>query len=154
MIARTWRGSVRARDAERYVDYLRQTGLADYGSTPGNLAVLGLRRVSGERAEFLLVSLWDSQQAIRRFAGEDLERAVFYPDDEQFLIEREEHADHFEVVHLGTPDGSNDGGDAGVHRVLRRLAEWWLSRGVTTSRWDMKTVGRLTPHGFTYVRLP
>lgn len=154
MIARTWRGSVRARDAESYVDYLQQTGFADCGSTPGNLAVLGARRVSGERAEFLLISLWDSEQAIRRFAGEHAERAVFYPEDERFLIEREEHADHFEVVHLGAPDRSSDSEDAGVRLLLRRLAEWWSSRGVTTSRREIKTVGRLTPHGFTYVRLP
>lgn len=68
MIARTWAGATRASDAEAYLDYLHATGLAEYQATPGNRGVLALRRVTGDRAEFLLVTLWDSEEAIRRFA--------------------------------------------------------------------------------------
>lgn len=100
MIARTWRGSVRERDAESYVAYLKRTGFAAYAATPGNLGIIGLRRRRGDRAEFLLVTLWDSEDAIRRFAGERPEKAVFYPEDERFLVERDEHVDHFDVVHM------------------------------------------------------
>lgn len=99
MIARTWRGSVRADDAESYLDYLRQTGLASYAATPGNLGAVTLRRIIDGRAEFLLISFWESEEAIRGFAGDDPERAVFYPEDERFLIERDERVHHFEVVH-------------------------------------------------------
>ncbi len=99
MIARTWRGSVRADDAESYLDYLRGTGLAAFAATPGNLGALALRRIIGGRAEFLLISFWESDEAIRGFAGDDAARAVFYPEDERFLVERDEHVDHFEVVH-------------------------------------------------------
>jgi heme-degrading monooxygenase HmoA len=60
--------------------------------------VLGLRRIVDDRAEFLLISLWDSRDAIRAFAGEDIEKAVFYPEDERFLVEREDHVSHYEVV--------------------------------------------------------
>ena len=98
MIARTWAGATRAADADRYLDYLRATGLAAYRDTPGNRGVLALRRVVGERAEFLLLTLWDSEEAIRRFAGDDIGRAVFYPEDEGFLVARDEHVDHYEVV--------------------------------------------------------
>ncbi len=101
MIARTWRGRVRATDADRYLDYLRRTGLSGYAETPGNLGALALRRIIDDRAEFLLISFWESEQAIRGFAGDDPGRAVFYPEDERFLIERDEHVDHFEVVHRG-----------------------------------------------------
>jgi heme-degrading monooxygenase HmoA len=98
MIARTWRGATRAEDAETYVEYLEKTGFHEYRATPGNRGVLGLRRVVGDRAEFLLVTLWESEEAIRKFAGEDIERAVFYSEDDRFLVERDEHVDHFEVV--------------------------------------------------------
>jgi heme-degrading monooxygenase HmoA len=98
MMARTWRGATRAEDADAYLEYLEKTGFSEYRATPGNRGVLGLRRVTGDRAEFLLVTLWDSEEAIRKFAGDDIERAVFYPEDDRFLVEREEHVNHFEVV--------------------------------------------------------
>jgi heme-degrading monooxygenase HmoA len=98
MIARSWRGATTAQDADAYLEYLNQTGLAEYRKTSGNRGVLGLRRIVKDRAEFLLISLWDSTDAIRRFAGDDIEKAVFYPEDERFLVERDEHVSHYEVV--------------------------------------------------------
>ena len=100
MIARIWRGVTRAADAERYLEYLRATGFAEYRATQGNLGILALRREPVDRAEFLLVSLWDSWDAIRRFAGDDLEQAVFYPEDDRYLIEKDQEVDHFDVVIL------------------------------------------------------
>lgn len=98
MIARTWAGATRAADAGAYLDYLHATGLAEYRATSGNRGVLALRRIEGERAEFLLLTLWDSEEAIRRFAGNDIARAVFYPEDERFLVRRDEDVNHYEVV--------------------------------------------------------
>ena len=151
MIARTWRGSVRPSDAENYVDYLRRTGFVGLGSTPGNLAVVGLRRVTTEAAEFVLISLWESEAAIRRFAGEHPERAVFYPEDQRFLIERDEHVDHFEVVHVSGP---GSGAPAEPKGLLRRLVEWWLRGDVPMLCDETRVTGVVTPRGFTYVRLP
>ena len=98
MIARTWRGATAAEDGDAYLEYLHRTGLADYRKIDGNRGVLALRRTIGRRAEFLLVSLWDSEQAIRNFAGDDVEQAVFYPEDEQFLVDRDLRVTHYEVV--------------------------------------------------------
>ena len=97
-VARTWRGATRAEDAERYLDYLHQTGLRSFRETPGNLGALTLRRVRGAWAEFVVVSLWESEEAIKGFAGAQIDRAVFYPEDARFLVDRDEHVDHFEVV--------------------------------------------------------
>lgn len=99
MIARIWQGATAAADGEEYVEYLRETGFTEYAGTPGNRAVLGLRRVRDGRAEFLLLTLWDSEEAIRRFAGPEPGRAVFYPEDERYLVERGETVNHWEVVH-------------------------------------------------------
>lgn len=98
MIARTWRGWTAAADADRYVEYLLQTGVKEYRETPGNRGVFMLRRISDDRAEFLLVTLWDSMEAVRAFAGADERVAVFYPEDDAFLVDRERHADHFDVL--------------------------------------------------------
>lgn len=101
MIARIWRGAVRAADADAYLDYLHRTGLSAYRETDGNRGTIALRRTVGDRAEFELITFWESEEAIRRFAGDDIERAVFYPEDDRFLVSREERVRHFEVVYRG-----------------------------------------------------
>jgi heme-degrading monooxygenase HmoA len=98
MIARIWRGATRDTDADAYLDVLHRTGLSAYRATPGNRGVLALRRSVDGKAEFLLLTLWDSESAVRGFAGDDISRAVYYPEDEQFLVERGESIEHFEVV--------------------------------------------------------
>ncbi len=98
MILRSWRGATRAEDADRYVQYLKATGIREYRATPGNRGVYLLRRNASARAEFVLLSLWDSLEAVKGFAGDDVGQAVFYPEDDQFLVERDEHVDHYEVV--------------------------------------------------------
>jgi heme-degrading monooxygenase HmoA len=56
-----------------------------------------LRRIEGDRAEFIVLSLWESLDAIKAFAGDDIEKAVFYPQDDDFLVEREWTCLHYEV---------------------------------------------------------
>jgi hypothetical protein len=98
LIGRIWRGATHARDAEAYVEYLRGTGLKEYRETPGNLGAWVLWRIAGSRAEFVTLSLWESRKAIQGFAGEEIDRAVFYPEDDRFLVEREETVAHYEVL--------------------------------------------------------
>jgi heme-degrading monooxygenase HmoA len=98
MIARAWRGTVRRVDAEEYAEYIRQTGFAEYGQTPGNRGAWMLRHDEGERTEFITLSLWESEDAIRAFAGDEIEAAVLYPEDERYLIGGESKVTHYEVV--------------------------------------------------------
>lgn len=98
MIARMWRGETRAADADRYLDYLRRTGLADCRATPGNRGVMIQRRVAADRAEFVFTSFWDSMDDIRAFAGDDVHVARYYPGDEEMLLAMPPDIDHFEVV--------------------------------------------------------
>jgi heme-degrading monooxygenase HmoA len=111
MIARTWRGATKAEDAEAYLQYLHETGFRSFRDTPGNLGALGLRQLADGKAVFLVVSFWESEDAIRAFAGEDMERAVFYPEDDRFLVERDDHVTHFEVVYRA--DEGSGKGEAG-----------------------------------------
>lgn len=107
MIARTWRGAVAAEDGQAYADYMQETGVAGYARIPGNRGVWMLRRELGDKVEFLMFTLWESLDAVKGFAGEDHERAVFYPEDDRFLVERDEESHHFEVVgHAPDPGGA------------------------------------------------
>lgn len=97
MIMRIWRGWTRPEDAEEYAGYIVGTGLAEYMATPGNQGAHLVSRLDGDRTEFLTISLWDSREAIVAFAGDDIDRAVFYPEDDRFLVDREETVRHYEV---------------------------------------------------------
>ena len=100
MIARIWSGTVRTPDADEYADYIRETGFAEYGTTPGNRGAWLLRRDDGEAgtSEFMTLSLWDSVAAIQAFAGDDIEAAVLYPEDERYLVDGGTHIRHYEVA--------------------------------------------------------
>jgi heme-degrading monooxygenase HmoA len=98
MIARIWRGTVRESDKDIYYDYLLKTGLKEYADTPGNRGVHTLRRIADGKCEFFLLTLWDSYDAIKAFAGPDYEKAVYYPEDDKFLINRGPMVEHYEVL--------------------------------------------------------
>jgi heme-degrading monooxygenase HmoA len=97
MIARIWKGAVRMQDGDAYAEYMRRTGVAAYAETPGNRGVWMLRRDVDGRTEFVMFTLWESLGAVKAFAGEDHETAVFYPEDDRFLVERDLKATHYEV---------------------------------------------------------
>jgi len=94
-----WRGWVRTEDRDAYVAYIERTGMAEYRQTPGNRGAWMLARdVGDDRTEIVTLSLWASRDAIHGFAGDDIERAVFYPEDDRYLVERETQVTHFDVV--------------------------------------------------------
>jgi heme-degrading monooxygenase HmoA len=99
MIARMWRGATRASDAEAYLDYLGRTGHPEYQRVAGHLRTVTLRHLGADRAEFVVLSFWESLDAIREFAGIEVERAVFYPEDDHYLVERDDRVAHFDVVY-------------------------------------------------------
>ena len=98
MILRMWRGWTLAEDTVAYADYILGTGIVEYKATPGNRGAYIVSRPDGERTEFLTISLWDSLESIAGFAGDDIDQAVFYPEDDQYLVDRETTVSHF-VVH-------------------------------------------------------
>lgn len=98
MIARLWHGTTRADRSAEYLRYLHETGIPGYREIEGNRGVQILRRIEGDVAHFLLISYWESLDAIRRFAGDDMLRAVYYPRDREFLLELEPNVVHYEVA--------------------------------------------------------
>jgi len=98
MIARIWHGVTPKSKADEYVEFLNKTGVKDYRATEGNLGTYVLRRIEGEQAHFLTLTFWDSVEAIKKFAGEEYEKARYYPEDKYYLLEFEEKVAHYEVA--------------------------------------------------------
>ncbi len=98
MIARVWKGVTSEINAETYLQYMQDTGVKDLLTTPGNQGVYVLRRIENGQAEFVFISLWKSYEAITLFAGEEIERAVYYPEDEEYLLSLEPSVTHYEVL--------------------------------------------------------
>jgi heme-degrading monooxygenase HmoA len=104
MITRVWRGHTRSEDADAYGAFLESRGFADYQETPGNRGALLFRSVGEVTAEFILISFWEDLDAIRRFTGPDTEKAVYYPEDEHFLLGKEPRVTHYELAaSMGEP---------------------------------------------------
>ena len=97
MIARIWHGRTLASKSDEYLDILEKTGIADYKSVPGNKGVYLLRRIEGDAAHFITLTFWDSKASIEAFAGEDIEKSKYYPEDADFLLEYEPTVTHYEV---------------------------------------------------------
>jgi heme-degrading monooxygenase HmoA len=99
VIARLWRGWVRTEDRDAYVAYIEDTGMAEYRRTPGNVAAHMLTRdLDDGRTEIVTLSFWESREEISGFAGDDISRAIFYPEDDRYLVDRETTVTHYEVA--------------------------------------------------------
>lgn len=105
IILRKWSSRIRTADEDMYVAYIAETGLTDYKNTPGNLGYQMLMRTLGDGvSEVTTLSWWRDMDSVRGFAGDDPERAVYYPEDDRFLLDRPEFVEHHRVfageVHL------------------------------------------------------
>lgn len=98
MIARTWHGRVRSDRADQYHAYLLRTGVPDYQATAGNRGVFIFRRTEGDVTHYVLTTLWESYDAIKAFAGPQFDKARYYPEDDDYLLECESFVMHYEVL--------------------------------------------------------
>jgi len=124
MIARSWDGVTPAAKADEYADYVRRTGVTALAATDGNVGVYLLRREEGDRARFRVMSLWESMDGVRRFAGEDADKARYFPEDARYLLALEPNVEHFEVVAAENGAGGEAASLAGELRVLARGDAW------------------------------
>ncbi|HJS73097.1 MAG TPA: antibiotic biosynthesis monooxygenase [Vicinamibacteria bacterium] len=97
MIARLWHGRTPREKADSYVEYLKKTGVKEQTSIEGNRGDFVFHRIEGDVAHFIVLSLWDSWDAVRRFAGDAPEKAVYYPEDCEYLLAMPPDIEHYEV---------------------------------------------------------
>jgi heme-degrading monooxygenase HmoA len=100
-VARIWHGRVLTSRADEYYDYLKKEGIDKIQAIEGNLGAQILRRTDGKNTEFTVISYWESREAIKKFAGEDIEKTHFLPKDPEYLLELEPKVKHFDVLYDG-----------------------------------------------------
>jgi heme-degrading monooxygenase HmoA len=98
MIVRMWHGRVPSPKAEAYRKFLNERAIPDYRAVAGNLSVHILEREEGEVTHFITLTFWQDLESIRAFAGESVEKAKYYPEDRDFLLEFEPEVVHYRVV--------------------------------------------------------
>lgn len=101
MIARVWHGRTLTARADDFEKYLGASGVKKMLATDGNHGVEVLRRTDGAQTDFVVISYWESIEAVKRFAGPDYQRAVILPRDSEYLIEVEPGVVHYELVRAG-----------------------------------------------------
>ncbi len=97
MIARIWKGEVPLDRSDEYLQRMRTVAIPDYRSTDGNQGAFALRRLHEDRAEFLMLTFWDSLESIKAFNGDDISVAKYYDFDAEVLLEMVPNADHYEI---------------------------------------------------------
>lgn len=97
MIARVWRGRARKENAGEYWKFLTQNAEEDCRKTVGNQGVSVYRRVTSDAAEFMFISFWESIDAVKNYAGEDIDQAHYFPEDLKYVIDPPSTVEHFEV---------------------------------------------------------
>lgn len=99
MILRVWKSTIRSTDLDQYVAYISDTGAADYAATDGNCGFEVLaRNLAHDLVEVTTLSGWRDLEAVKAFAGEDYERARYYPDDDRYLVDKSKTVEHFTVI--------------------------------------------------------
>jgi len=98
MITRIWHGRTSLQHADSYLDFLLNDGTREYRETQGNLSIKVWRRKEHDCCHFYTVTEWESLEAVKRFAGEDYEKAVYYPEDERYLLEKLPFVEHYELL--------------------------------------------------------
>src|ERR1700680_493201 len=98
MISRQWRGLAHATQAQSYVKHLRAETFPALWELPGFVSASILSRWLAKGIEFLIVTQWDSLEAIAKFAGADLEAAVVSAEVGEMMIEYDRRVRHFDVI--------------------------------------------------------
>jgi len=98
VVAREWRGRVAPAGAEEYHRYLLG-GVAKLRSVAGSLGVQVMRRDEAGAVEFTVISYWQSREAIKAYAGQDIEKPHHLPKDRELLLELPTRVLHYDVTH-------------------------------------------------------
>ena len=97
MIARHWRGWTKLQDADAYENLPKQTVFPSLSSIEGYQGGYILRNNGPQKVEFVVINLFDSLDAVKRFAGPDYSTPVFEPEAKRLLWRIEPVATHYEV---------------------------------------------------------
>jgi len=103
MIARTWRGTATAANADAYQHHFTARVAPHLKDLAGHRGAYLLRRAVAGQVEFLAVTLWDSIETIKGFAGANPDLALVEPEARAVLTEFDDFATHYEVAFEARP---------------------------------------------------
>lgn len=98
MIARHWRAIAKPEESENYISHLREETFPGLRNIEGFIRAFILKRTIARGTDFLVITVWQSIEAIRQFAGESVEAAVVPEKVRSMMIEYDEKVAHFEVA--------------------------------------------------------
>lgn len=98
LVAREWRGRVVPARADEYHQYLLG-GVAKIRAIPGSLGVEVMRRNEAGAVEYVVISYWESREAIKAYAGQDIEKPHHLPKDRELLLELPTRVLHYDVTY-------------------------------------------------------
>ena len=98
MIERMWSGRTNRDNAVKYADYFRRVVVPELASIDGYHGARLLEREVDGLIEVIVVTRWHSLDAIRAFAGDELDRAVVHEDAASLFADFDPKVRHFGVV--------------------------------------------------------
>jgi len=103
MISRHWKGIAKPGQAEAYIDHLKSDTFQTLANLPGFRSASILRREVETGTEFQIVTVWESLDAIRAFAGSHAEVAVVPPIVQRLMASYDAHVVHYDVTEIYDP---------------------------------------------------
>jgi heme-degrading monooxygenase HmoA len=98
MIQRLWKGLAKVEEADSYIHHLQSETFPELATMKGYIASSILIRPVNNGIEFLVITSWESIEAIRQFANGDVENAVVPPVVRNMMITYDEKATHYQAV--------------------------------------------------------
>jgi heme-degrading monooxygenase HmoA len=98
MIARTWSGRTTIATEQAYIDHFTRNVLPELQTLDGFMEASLLRQEHGDEVGIFVITKWTSRDAIRAFAGDDIERAVVEPEAAAALTTFDARVEHWEIV--------------------------------------------------------
>lgn len=99
MIARHWRGLAKKENATPYIDHLLNGTFPLLKTIKGFISASILQQETNEGIWFLIITQWESIEAIRQFAGDEPTVAVVPPLVQQLMIRYDKQVEHYAVTH-------------------------------------------------------
>jgi heme-degrading monooxygenase HmoA len=98
MVVRAWRGYAAPGESQRYPKHLLGSVRPRLDRVAGFRGLYLLKRAGPEEVEFLVLTLWESMDAVSRFAGDRPESAVVEPEARAALVRFDDTVKHYEVL--------------------------------------------------------
>jgi len=96
---RLWHGEVALEKADEYQKFMIEKAAPDYSSVPGLLNLSFQRKDDADKANFLLMTIWDNIESVKKFSGDDVELAKYYPEDDAFLLSKEKYTTMYDIFY-------------------------------------------------------